>query len=330
MGKSVAGLGLLSGGLDSQLAVRVLQAQGVPVKAVVFEHPFYDARPAHRAAEALAIELIRYDFTDEILGLLENPPHGFGKCLNPCIDCHSLMFRRARELMDEQGCGFLFSGEVLNERPMSQTNRGLSKVSATSACGELILRPLSAKLLPETKPEREGWVDREQLLDLNGRRRARQFALAEEMGVEEYPYPAGGCLLTDPPFCVRLQEQRGFPGEGLSARSAWRLRYGRHFRLPDGSKLILGRDQGDNLALEGLADDRDWILAMRDRMGPTGLLPRDCAPETVRVAGAICAFYAKVPAGEGAIVCVDGDGMGRREIDVIAGSLEQARELLIT
>jgi tRNA-specific 2-thiouridylase len=162
-GDGTGALGLLSGGLDSQLAVRVLQQQGINVRAVVFDSPFYSIAAAVKAAAALQVPLRIYDFTEDIIDLVEHAPHGFGKCMNPCIDCHARMLRRAGELLEEEGCRFLFTGEVLNERPMSQTRRAMLMVAQDSTYADLILRPLSALAMPAVKPEREGWVDRAKL-----------------------------------------------------------------------------------------------------------------------------------------------------------------------
>lgn len=291
-------LGLLSGGLDSQLAVRLLQRQGIAVRTIVFNNPFYDISAAVAAAAALDVPLRIYDFTDDILALIKAPPHGFGKCMNPCIDCHALMLRRAGDLLAAEGCRFLFTGEVLNERPMSQTRRALQTVAADSAYADLVLRPLSALALPPVKPEREGWVDRDQLLGLNGRRRSPQFALAKEYGLHVYPSPAGGCLLTEPHFCIRLKELQAHEGLG-DRRQVERLRAGRHFRLSSGAKFILGRDEADNHRIAEMITADDYELHVPDGgNGPTGLLAVDAGEQALREAAAIFAFYAKCPPQE--------------------------------
>jgi len=294
-GHEICALGLLSGGLDSQLAVRVLQRQGITVRTVVFDSPFYSVGAAVQAAADLDVPLRVYDFTEDIIALLENPPHGFGKCMNPCVDCHALMLRRAGGLLEEEGCRFLFTGEVLNERPMSQTRRAMRIVAADSEFGDLVLRPLSALALPPTKPEREGWVDRAQLLELNGRRRTAQFALAKEFGLVSYPSPAGGCMLTEPNFCTRLQELREHEGFG-DRTHVRRLRVGRHFRLSTGQKLVLGRDEADNAKLAATLTTADAVLVLDGgRNGPTGLLSADACAATFQEAAAITAFYGKCP-----------------------------------
>ena len=294
MKKNVRALGLCSGGLDSQLAVCVLREQGIEVEIIVFDSPFYNPAPAIKAAEQLGVRLHVIDFTKEITGLVNDPPHGFGSCMNPCIDCHALMFKRAGEMMLEQGFDFIFTGEVLNQRPMSQNRRSLGIVAKDSSFGDLVLRPLSAQLLEPTKPEREGWVDREQLLDLSGRSRKPQFALAEKYGVKEYPSPAGGCRLTEPQFSERLADLKKH--EGLDdSRDLELLRYGRHFRLESGIKLILGRYASDNAAIEELINDGDLVLIPADLPGPTAVLPGSASDDDIKTSASILVRYIKVP-----------------------------------
>jgi hypothetical protein len=238
----------------------------------------------------LDVPLHIIDFSRDILALLEEPPHGFGSCMNPCIDCHALMARRAGEKMEELDFDFLCTGEVLNERPMSQNRASLAVVARQSGYGDLVLRPLSARLLPETKPERMGWVHRDRLHALAGRGRKAQMRLAEHYGLVDYPSPAGGCRLTEPNFCRRLQELRDH--EGLDGeRSINLLRYGRHFRLGDRTKLIVGRNEQDNAVLEGTAELYDLVLNVEDGPGPTGLLPFTATEEEVRCAAGICLRY---------------------------------------
>ncbi len=297
-------LGLLSGGLDSQLAICVLRAQGIDVHAVVFDSPFYSPEAAIRAARALDVPLHVVDFTSDIIALLREAPHGFGKCMNPCIDCHARMLRRAGELMAREHCRFLFTGEVLNQRPMSQNRPNLGIVERDSTHAGFVLRPLSAQLLPETEPERRGWVDRTRLLALSGRGRKPQFALARAYGLVDYPSPAGGCRLTEPNYCARLRELVAHEGLGdLNAVAL--LRHGRHFRLPSGRRYVLGRDAADNAAIEALARPDDVLLAPRDVGGPTGLLPGGgVTGADIELAAAICLRYARRAEGGGAHVRV--------------------------
>ena len=263
------GLSLLSGGLDSQLAVRVLERAGAHVEGVTFETPFFSADSARRAAAALGITLHVVDFTDDEIALVENPPHGFGGAMNPCIDCHAAMIRRAGEMMAERGYDFVATGEVQGQRPMSQNRQSLGIVERCSGLKGRLVRPLSAKLLEPTIPELEGRLDRKNLLDIAGRARDRQIALAAEFGIVDYPSPAGGCRLTEAGFCRKLKDLMDH--EGLADRRLVELlAVGRRFRLPDGSSVILGRDRVENARLR---DEKGTVIAFIDIPGPTALVP---------------------------------------------------------
>ena len=204
----VTGVGLISGGLDSVLATRVLQDQDIRIIGVSFVTPFFGSEKAEKAAAMLDIDLKVIDITKIHLEVVKYPKYGYGKGMNPCIDCHALMFHEAGKVMEEEGADFLFSGEVLGERPMSQNRQSLMIVARRSGCEKLIIRPLSAKLLPETLPEREGKVNREKLLDIEGRSRKRQMELVDHYGITEYAQPAGGCLLTVPGYAPGVEVSR--------------------------------------------------------------------------------------------------------------------------
>jgi len=323
----VRALLLLSGGLDSQLAVCVLREQGIDVHAIVFKSPFFFIGAAKRAAAQLNLPLHIYDFSKDVISLLDNPPHGFGKCMNPCVDCHALMLRRAGDMLGEFGAKFLATGEVLNERPKSQKREALNIVATDSGHKGLILRPLSARLLPETIPEQKGWVDRSRLLDLEGRGRKRQFALAEKYGLKEYPTPASGCRLTEPNFCKRLHDLREH--EGLDGvRSIKLLCYGRHFRLADRLKIVVGRNEHDNAVLEGRAELYDIVLKPHDVVGPTGLLPFTAGEEQIRQAAAICARYSDSRSGEPVRIRVR-TARGVRLLEVDAACDDDVQRLMI-
>lgn len=265
----VKGLSLLSGGLDSMLAICVLRDQGIQMEAVVFKSPFFGTASAQKAAQALNVPLHIIDFSDEILRLVRKPPHGFGGAMNPCIDCHAAMIRRAGDFMREQGYDFVSTGEVLNQRPMSQNRRSLETVAADSGLEGLLLRPLSAQLLSPTTPETDGRVDRSRLLALQGRQRQPQMELAAHFGIREYPSPAGGCLLTEKGFCRKLRDLYDHT-EGIPpVRDVELLRFARQFRLPDGGRIIVGRNRTDNAALKALADEGRTLLYPVNIPGPT-------------------------------------------------------------
>jgi len=298
----VRALGLLSGGLDSILAACVLRQQGIEVTGIAFQAPFFGAERARRATEHLGIPLIVKDITQEHLAMMRKPKYGFGSNMNPCIDCHTLMVRTACGIMREGGFDFVFTGEVLNERPMSQNRRALGIVERESGCGGYLLRPLSAKLLEETLPEREGKVMRDKLLDLCGRSRKPQMALAKAYGITDYPTPAGGCLLTDPGFSRRLRDLRDH--EGLDeVRNIHLLKIGRHFRLPSGRKVIVGRNEVENKKLEDLAYAGDALLDPRRIPGPTVILPGGGSDTDLMEAARACARYSD--AGRGEMVTVE-------------------------
>lgn len=271
----------MSGGLDSQLAIRVLENAGAEVEAVSFVTPFFDNTKAKTAAEALGVKLHVIDFTDDEIALLHNPPHGFGGAMNPCIDCHAMMIRRAGELMQKLGYDFVATGEVRGQRPMSQNAQALVTVEKTSGLVGRLIRPLSAKLLEPTIPEKEGKIDREKLLDISGRARDRQIALAAEFGIVDYPSPAGGCKLTEEAFGRKLKDL--MEHEGLENRTLVELlTVGRRFRLPDGSSVILGRDGRENGRLKEVhkeclslrtATVQCLIEPAKGTVGPTAYVP---------------------------------------------------------
>lgn len=261
----------MSGGLDSQLAIRVLERAGAEVEALCFTSPFFSSDTARSAADALGVKLNLVDFTDDIIALVENPRRGFGGAMNPCIDCHATMIKRAGELMVERGFDFVATGEVMGQRPMSQNRQSLGIVERDSGLKGRLIRPLSAKLMEPTIPETEGILNREALLDIQGRSRDRQIALAEEFGIKEYPSPAGGCKLTEEGFCRKLKDLKD--NETLSDRRLVELLVvGRRFRLPDGTGVILGRDRSDNARLKS-EKDLGVVIAPVNCPGPTALIP---------------------------------------------------------
>lgn len=285
-------LGLFSGGLDSILAALVLRRQGIEVTGVTFVTPFFGAEKALKSAAPLAIPLIVRDIGAVHLEMLKNPRYGYGRNLNPCIDCHALMFRLAAAMMADGGFDFLFSGEVLGQRPMSQNLNSLKAVAKASGAGDRILRPLSARLLPVTAMEKEGRVDRNQLLDIQGRSRRRQEELANEWGVKVYPAPGGGCLLTEKSFINRLRELLETTPEA-DVVDVELLKLGRRFRLPPAAWLTVGRNREHNEAIRRLARPHHWLLQARDCAGPLGLVSGAVDADNLLAAAAIVAGYGK-------------------------------------
>jgi hypothetical protein len=277
-------IGIISGGLDSLLAVRLVQRMGFEVTILHFvigfeprhlqgwiEHP--DAEPtAAPAILATGAQVEVIDLRAETIHLLADPPHGFGGHCNPCIDCHAMMLRTAADRMAASGAAFVFTGEVLGQRPMSQNRQALATVAKQSGLGDRLVRPLSGRLLEETAPQREGLFQPEDLLDIRGRSRRRQKALAVEFGLTGYPTPAGGCLLTDPGFSVRLRDQfERREGRLLQIDDPLLLYVGRHLVLPSGVKLVVGRDHRENGVVARFAA-RGPLLEAIDHNGPTSLI----------------------------------------------------------
>lgn len=291
--QTVRALGLCSGGLDSMLSALVLRRQGIHVEWITFITPFFSAHKARKAAKQTGIKLHVQDITDDYLVMLKNPPAGYGKNMNPCMDCHAMMFNKAGAFMQDNGFDFLFSGEVVGQRPMSQNANSLRYVEKHSEFDGRILRPLSAQNLPETPMEQKGLVDRSQLLNLSGRSRKPQMALAKAFGITDYPSPAGGCLLTDPGYSRRLKDLLEH-GTALTRRSLNLLKFGRHMRLNAEAKIIVGRTQKDNEQILAQVDpQKDAVLKVKGYPGPTVVLP-DGGPKAILfLAGAICAGYSK-------------------------------------
>jgi len=301
-------LGLTSGGLDSILSALVVKEQGIEVVWVTFETPFFSSDKARRAAHMTGIPLRVKNITGVYVDMLKNPNCGYGANMNPCLDCHALMLEIAGSMMTREGFDFLFTGEVLGQRPMSQTKPSLRYVEKRSGLADHVLRPLSAKLLPPTIPEERGLVDRERLLDISGRSRKRQMKLAEAFKITDYPGPGGGCLLTDPGFSRRLKDLFEHQDD-REQRDFELLKYGRHFRLHNNHKVVVGRTREDNNQISRLIDPRkDIQLRMMDMPGPTVFIPFGAPEETIHDAAYLCAAYSKAQNGQPSRVSVKGPG----------------------
>ncbi len=287
----VRGISLFSGGLDSMLAVCMLREQGIAMEAAVFKSPFFDIRQAIQSAEAIDVKLHILDFTQDILGLVRCPPHGFGGAMNPCIDCHATMIKRAGEFMREQGYDFVSTGEVLNQRPMSQNKRSLEVVAESSGLTGYLLRPLSAQLLEPTIPEQDGRVDRAKLGAISGRNRQPQLELVKRYGITKYPSPAGGCLLTEKGYCKKLRDLFNHT-EGIPAvEDVELMKFSRQFRLPEEGRIIVGRNRVDNMALKALAQQGRMILHTVNVPGPTAACLNTLSQGDIVRAASILAHY---------------------------------------
>lgn len=297
MTRRLKGIGLISGGLDSILAVKVLQEQDLDLVGVVVITPFFRHPRISDLSSTLNIPVRVIDIGARYLEMLRDPRYGYGRNMNPCIDCHGLMLREAGRLMDREGADFLFTGEVLGQRPMSQRRDALRSVENLSGYPGRVLRPLSARLLPPTLPESRGEINRDKLLDLQGRSRKRQMALAEFYGIREYAQPGGGCMLTKEGFARRLRlllESRPH----TTLREVEFLKYGRCFQLPRGEILIVGRQKIDNEHLEALASENEAVLRAKDYPSPVGLLLAPVDPLDLSSPGALVGSYSDAPAGK--------------------------------
>jgi tRNA U34 2-thiouridine synthase MnmA/TrmU len=292
-------ISLFSGGLDSILATRLVADLGIEVEAVHFKLVFLsdkeagkEGRDARKMESILKARLTVMDVSEPFLEVVRHPRHGYGKNMNPCIDCKIFMIRKAKAYMEEAGASFLITGEVLGERPMSQRKDILRVIEREAGADGLILRPLSARLLPPSIPEIEGWVDREKMLDIQGRSRKPQIRLADEYRIKEYPAPAGGCLLTDPGFSKRMEDLMAHHPD-FNVPDVRVLKVGRHFRLSPMATLIVGRDERENQKIEDLARDGDFLFRLADHPGPVSLLRGECMPGDKEKAAAITARFSK-------------------------------------
>lgn len=292
-------IALLSGGLDSTLAAKVVKDEGIELEALNFLTVFCTCTnrgetclASQKAVDSLGIRLKVFNVSEEYLNVVKNPKHGYGSNMNPCIDCRIFMLKKSKAYMAESGASFIVTGEVLGQRPMSQRRDAMRLIEKEAGLEGLILRPLSAKFLPVTLPEREGWIDRGKLLSIQGRSRKPQIEMADHFGIRDYPCPAGGCLLTDPQFARRMKDLI-LHDPGFSLNDVHLLKVGRHFRLSPRLKLIVGRTEEENQKIQTFAQENDLLLRMVHYPGPLSLLRGEAHGEEIEKAGAITARYSK-------------------------------------
>jgi tRNA-specific 2-thiouridylase len=323
----VKAIALFSGGLDSILAFKVIEEQGIDVLGVTFETPFFSATRARATARRIGLKLAVTDITEEHLQMLRAPRYGYGKNMNPCIDCHTLMLKIAGRRMEEEGADFVFTGEVLGQRPMSQSRQSLYVVAKNAGYLDRILRPLSARLLPETAPELDGRVDRSRLLDIQGRGRKRQMEMAGQYAITSYPPPAGGCLLTDAIFARRLRDLFDHD-PAFTVRDIDLLKAGRHFRLGAAIKAVIGRNAVDNDTIERISVAGDALIRIACFPGPTALIPGGGDEKARRLAAALCARYSDAPRdGDTVANCLCGGQAS--SLTVRAATPEETEKLII-
>ncbi len=310
---------LLSGGLDSALAIYLVKRQGIEVVAVHFTSFFSplaaeaEESPVRRVARQLNVTLRMLPKGKDFLQLLRNPRYGYGKNLNPCIDCRIYTFIKAKELMEEIGASFMVTGEVVGQRPMSQRRHTIRLIEKRSGCDGLVLRPLSAKLLPPTRAEEAGTIDRELLLDVAGRGRKVQLRLAAALGLSGYSPPAGGCLLTDKRFSSRVRDLLAHTEE-VSPADLELLHIGRHLRIRPGLKIVVGRNEAENQRIERLAAIGSLFTPV-DFPGPQILAVGRIAPDEEALIGSVLRRYAK-ESSRGEWISLLSDKGGERSIRV--------------
>jgi tRNA-specific 2-thiouridylase len=304
-------ISLISGGLDSILAAKLILEQGLEVVGLTFTSAFRSRKDkvegsmAVKTASELGIELIIREKGEDYFEVLKNPRYGYGKNMNPCIDCRIYMLKKTRIIMEEIGAGFVVTGEVLGQRPMSQQRPTLRLIEKESGLEGFIVRPLSAQHFDPTVPEREGVVDRERLLNVAGRGRSVQYALAAKYGLKEFSSPGGGCLLTDPIFSVKLRELFS-KDKDFSARDIDLLSVGRHFRLRDDTKLIVGRNEEENEKLQSLWSAPYVLFTPVDFTGPQAVLKGAMDEEIIEVVANIMGQYGKNRAPTISVLSDDG------------------------
>ncbi|KGI56069.1 MnmA/TRMU family protein [Campylobacter sp. MIT 97-5078] len=291
-------LALFSGGLDSMLAMKLITDQGIEVKALNINIGFGSrsdkSEDMKRRAALVGADFEMIDVRNAYLQkVLFNPQYGYGKHFNPCIDCHAFMFKTALSMLEAERADFIITGEVLGQRPMSQRSDAMAKVKRLADDEEdLILRPMCAKNLPETKPERLGWVDRSKLEGISGRSRKRQLELADKFGLKDFESPGGGCLLTLESFARKIKDFKKFD-QNMQVNDAQLLKYGRHLRLPNGAKMIVGRNELENQLLRGLKTDKYEEIKLGEIVGAYSLVDQNISKEDLNLALKIALSYAK-------------------------------------
>ena len=333
--EKVKAIALLSGGLDSTLAAALTKRLGFGVIGVNFSTGFCTGQgrcdTVLAAGRVLGIPVRLLDVVDEYLDVVRRPKFGYGSGMNPCLDCRIFMLKKAKELLEKEGAEFVVTGEVLGQRPMSQHYRALKLVAEESGLGDRLVRPLSGRLLPATYPEKRGWVRREDWLDIQGRSRRRQLALAREWGIEEFTQPAGGCcILLEKTYAARLKDAFAHIGADKMTKEDFALlRFGRHFRLSPKVKVIVGRDETENAVLAGFARGR-LRLEFLDVPGPTALVEGNPTEDELVLAARLAARYADVtPDEEVRIIVTNGEDSRELRVKALPPDDQRLKELRI-
>jgi len=323
--KKPKAIALLSGGLDSSLAVRMMMEQGVDVEAVAIKTPFCDfdcgkgcGHRVKEVADELGIKLKTVYFGEEYLRMLKNPKHGYGSGMNPCIDCRGMMYNAAKEQMEKTGADFVITGEVLFQRPMSQNNRALHIIENEAGMEGKVLRPLSAKHLPPTDAEKSGLIKRENMGEIKGRTRKGQLEMAKHFGIADPPNAAGGCLLTDPAFSLRVEDIMDHCSDIPTLNDIELLKLGRHFRLTPDAKLVVGRNKDENEVIKALVIEGDIVIEAKDHVGPTCIIRGKNSGELLAKCAAIALRYSDAPKEGQSKVRITIDGVETEAVAVPA------------
>ena len=285
-------LAMVSGGLDSILAAKLIKDQGIEVIGLCFKSYFFNEENARRMVEQIGIKLEVVDFSEEHFEMVKSPKHGWGKNINPCIDCHAMMMRHSGRLLEEFNADFIITGEVLNQRPMSQNIQALNMVKKESGFGNKILRPLCALNLEPTEMEINGLVDRDKLMDISGRSRKIQMELADKWRIKDYPSPAGGCKLTEPNYAIRLRNELDRKTD-LTPKEIDLLKYGRHFVSPDDTTIIVSRTGEEGEALKKILNKEDTVFFPSSHRGAMAVIHGQATEKDSELACRITARYSK-------------------------------------
>ncbi len=317
-------ISLLSGGLDSTLATKIIKDMGIEVIALNFTSPFCQCGGKHKdgckhkaqeMAEQLGVELKMLNTSAEFVEIIKHPKYGFGSGANPCIDCRILKFSTAKKYMEEIGASFIITGEVVGQRPMSQNRRAMDIIEKESGLDGLIVRPLCAGHMAPSIPEQKGWIDRSKLLSIEGRSREKQLDLVDEYKIENHACPAGGCLLTDKNFSMKIKDLR--KSEMLNLNNARLFVYGRYFAVTEKFKMAVGRDEAENKIVQNFASPGD-LLIIPSTKGPSAIGRGDVTEENIQKALGIIAHYCKKDPGQSLNYRIVGEGIKTAPVGSIA------------
>jgi tRNA U34 2-thiouridine synthase MnmA/TrmU len=316
-------LAMSSGGLDSQLAIKLLLEQGIEVEGITFSSPFFGNKRAVEGAKQLRIKLKTVKLGSNYVSMVRKPKHGHGSAINPCKDCKIFMLKKAKKYAEKIGAKFIITGEVLDQRPMSQYYGALMTIAKESGLEGKLLRPLSAKLLPETEAEKKGFVSREKLLAIKGRSRKEQMELAKKFKLK-YPSPAGGCLLCEKEFAIKLRDL--FKHEEFSLKEINLLKFGRHFRFSE-NKIVVGRNKEDNERILSLKGPNDYYFEVPEVGSPITLLQGKKTKEAIKITASLTARYSD---NKDKVVLVRyGNGKLNKEIKVKQSTEEEIKDLRV-